>query len=285
MGEMGQAIEVTGADVETAIAAGLARLGVDQDAVEIKVLDEGSRGVFGLGARETLVRLTLKPEAAPRRDPVVSTEPVAPPGPEPADHAAEEADAAPSEDAIPMARHPRDDVEVARGVLVELLELLDMDGAHVDVRQAEPAADEADDTPSDDAIPMALAIPMARHPKEPPLVLNVHGPDADALIGRRGETLAALQHITRLIVGRELAGRMHLVVDVDGFKARREKSLRRLAQRVAQQAVKTDRTVVLEPMPPYERRIIHLALRDHPHVTTQSVGEGDRRKVTIIPQY
>jgi len=274
MGEMGQAIEVTGADVETAIAAGLARLGVDQDAVEIEVLDEGSRGVFGLGARETLVRLTLKPEAAPRRDPVVSTEPVAPPGPEPADHAAEEADAAPSEDAIPMARHPRDDVEVARGVLVELLELLDMDGAHVDVRQAEPAADEADDAPSE-----------WRHPKEPPLVLNVHGPDADALIGRRGETLAALQHITRLIVGRELAGRMHLVVDVDGFKARREKSLRRLAQRVAQQAVKTDRTVVLEPMPPYERRIIHLALRDHPHVTTQSVGEGDRRKVTIIPQY
>jgi spoIIIJ-associated protein len=247
MGEMGQAIEVTGADVETAIAAGLARLGVDQDAVEIEVLDEGSRGVFGLGARETRVRLTPKPEAEPRRDPVVSTEPVAPPVPEPADHAVEE----------------RDDVEVARGVLVELLELLDMDDAHVDVRQAEPAADE----------------------KEPPLVLNVHGPDADALIGRRGETLAALQHIARLIVGRELAGRVHLVVDVDGFKARREKSLRRLAQRVAQQAVKTDRTVVLEPMPPYERRIIHLALRDHPHVTTQSVGEGDRRKVTIIPQY
>jgi spoIIIJ-associated protein len=247
MGEMGQAIEVTGADVEAAIAAGLARLGVDQDAVEIEVLDEGSRGVFGLGARETRVRLTPKPEAAPHRDPVVSTEPVAPPVPEPADHTAEE----------------RDDIEVARGVLVELLELLDMEDAHVDVRQAEPAADE----------------------KEPPLVLNVHGPDADALIGRRGNTLAALQHITRLIAGRELAGRVHLVVDVDGFKARREKSLRRLAQRVAQQAVKTDRTVVLEPMPPYERRIIHLALRDHPHVTTQSVGEGDRRKVTIIPQY
>lgn len=249
MGEMGQAIEVTGADVEAAIAAGLARLGVDQDAVEIEVLDEGSRGVFGLGARETRVRLTPKPEAEPRRAPVVSTEPVAPPVPEPVDRTVEK----------------RDDVEVARGVLVELLELLDMDDAHVDVRQAEPAADEDE--------------------KEPPLVLNVHGPDADELVGRRGKTLAALQHITRLIVGRELAGRVHLVVDVDGFKARREKSLRRLAQRVAQQAMKTDRTVVLEPMPPYERRIIHLALRDHPHVTTQSVGEGDRRKVTIIPQY
>jgi spoIIIJ-associated protein len=104
------------------------------------------------------------------------------------------------------------------------------------------------------------------------------------LIGRRGKTLAALQRITRLIVGRELESRARLVVDVGGFKARREKSLRRLAHQVAEQAVRTGRTVVLEPMPPNERRAIHLALRDHPHVTTQSVGEGDRRKVTVIPQ-
>jgi spoIIIJ-associated protein len=113
----------------------------------------------------------------------------------------------------------------------------------------------------------------------------VRGAGTDALIGRRGSTLDALQLITRLIVGREMMGRVHLVVDVGGFKAHREESLRRLAQRLAEQAVRTNRTVVLEPMPPYERRYVHLALRDHPHVTTQSVGEGDRRKVTIIPQH
>jgi len=77
---------------------------------------------------------------------------------------------------------------------------------------------------------------------------------------------------------------VNLVVDVDGFKARREQALQRLAQRLAEQALRTGRTVVLEPMPPHERRYIHLALRDHPQVTTQSIGEGDLRKVTIIPQ-
>jgi spoIIIJ-associated protein len=143
------------------------------------------------------------------------------------------------------------------------LALMGVKGARVEARRAEPAAGE----------------------QEPPLILDVYGQDTDVLIGRRGSTLAALQHITRLIVGREVSGRVHLVVDVDGFKARREKSLRRMSQRLAEQAVRTNRTVVLEPMPPHERRYVHLALRDHPHVTTQSVGEGDRRKVTIVPRH
>jgi spoIIIJ-associated protein len=127
----------------------------------------------------------------------------------------------------------------------------------------------------------AEAVPGER---ETPLVLDVHGPDVSVLIGRRGETLAALQHIARLIVGQEMASRTNLVVDVDGYKARREESLRSLAERLAEQAVRTNRRVVLEPMPPHERRIVHLTLRNHPKVTTVSIGEGDRRKVTIIPR-
>ncbi len=247
MSEMEQAIEATGADVEAATATGLARLGVDRDMVEIEVLDDGSRGVFGLGAREARVRMTPKPKIRPRPAPAVPTGPIALPAAEPVEPTVAE----------------KDEAEVAQGVLLELLALLGMERAQVDVQRAEPTADE----------------------KEPPLMLDVHGPDTDVLIGRRGNTLAALQHITRLIVGREVAGRVRLVVDVDGFKVRREKSLRRLAQRMAEQAIRTNRTVVMEPMPPYERRIIHLALRDHSHVTTQSIGEGDQRKVTIIPQH
>ena len=96
--------------------------------------------------------------------------------------------------------------------------------------------------------------------------------------------MAALQHITRLVVGREIESRVHLVVDVAGFKARRQKSLGRLARRMAEQAMRTRRTVTLEPMPPHERRIIHLTLRGHSDVTTESIGEKDRRKVTIIPR-
>ncbi|MFQ6101446.1 MAG: RNA-binding cell elongation regulator Jag/EloR [Anaerolineae bacterium] len=248
MAETERAIEATGADVEAAIAAGLARLEVDRDGVEIEVLDEGSRGVLGLGAREARVRLTPKLATMPRPAPAVPLEPVAPPATEPS---------------VVESAVQRNEATIAQGVLLELLALMGMEKVRVDVRRAEPTADE----------------------KEPPLVLNVYGPDVNALIGYRGKTLAALQHITRLVVGRELAGRVHLVVDVGGFKARREKSLRRLAKQMAEQAVHTDRTVVLEPMPPHERRIIHLALRDHPHVTTQSIGEGDRRKVTIIPRH
>lgn len=73
------------------------------------------------------------------------------------------------------------------------------------------------------------------------------------------------------------------MVDVEGYRARRERQLRRLARRMAQQAVERGRTMVLEPMPAHERRIIHLELRDHEQVRTESVGEGERRKVTIIP--
>ena len=120
--------------------------------------------------------------------------------------------------------------------------------------------------------------------ESPPLVLNVMGDDLTLLIGRRGETLAALQSVTRAIVARQAGDQINVVVDVEGYKARREQQLRRLAQKMAEQAVTRGRTVVLEPMPPNERRLIHLALRDHPDVRTESVGEGERRKVTIVPK-
>ncbi len=74
-----------------------------------------------------------------------------------------------------------------------------------------------------------------------------------------------------------------MVIDVEGYRARREQQLRRLARRMADQAIELGRTMVLEPMPPNERRIIHIELRDHPSVATESIGEGARRKVTIIP--
>jgi spoIIIJ-associated protein len=156
----------------------------------------------------------------------------------------------------------KDEAETGQSALLELLTLMGIGDVQIEVRKAEVAPGE----------------------KESPLVLNVRGLDTDVLIGRRGETLAALQHITRLIVGQETASRTNLVVDVDGFKVRRQQALERLAQRLAEQAIRTNRRVVLEPMPPNERRIIHLTLRDHPSVTTESIGQGDRRKVTIVPR-
>src|SRR5258706_13463890 len=118
----------------------------------------------------------------------------------------------------------------------------------------------------------------------PVIVLDMQGEDLDPLIGRRGETLAALQYIARLILAKQFARNVDLVVDVQGHKQRREDQLRRMARRMAEQAAQRQRVMTLEPMPANERRIIHLELREHPDVTTESVGDGDRRKVTIIPK-
>ncbi|MCS7178662.1 MAG: RNA-binding cell elongation regulator Jag/EloR [Anaerolineae bacterium] len=225
-----------GETVEAAIAAGLTALRLPREAVEIEVLDEGSRGILGIGARMARVRLT----------PLVPAGAMGAPTPTPT--------------LIPEAPESSA-AEVARTILTDLLQRLGF-SAEIRVRSAEPATDE----------------------EEAPLVLDVQTPGADTLIGPRGETLAALQHILRLLVNRRMGRMVNLVVDVQGYKGRREQNLRRLAERMASQAVRSGRTVYLEPMPPYERRIIHLALRDHPDVTTQSVGEGSRRRVTIIPR-
>jgi spoIIIJ-associated protein len=274
MVEIERVIEAAGDDIEAAIAEGLTRLGVERDAVEVEVLDDGSRGLFGIGAREARVRLTVKPQAVSPSEPIfpdpgpsMAEAPGLSPAEGPALSPVEEAALSMAPGLVPGALEEseaeKNTAQMAKTVLLELLALMGMDHAQVVTRWAKPAGDE----------------------KDPPLILDVSGPGTDVLIGRRGKTIAALQHIARLVVGREVEGRVHLVVDVDGFKARREKSLRRLARRMAEQAVSTERTVVLEPMPPHERRIIHLVLRDNPNVTTESVGDRDRRKVTIIPRH
>ena len=116
------------------------------------------------------------------------------------------------------------------------------------------------------------------------LVLSVVGEDLGLLIGRRGETLTSLQFVLNLILAKRLKKWARVVVDVEGYRARREETLSGLAQRVASRVHQTGQPVALEAMPAGERRIIHLALADHPHVSTGSVGEGDHRKVVISPK-
>jgi len=118
-----------------------------------------------------------------------------------------------------------------------------------------------------------------------PFVLDIQGDeDLGALIGRRGETLAALQYLTRLIVGHKTKVWSDFAVDVQQYKVRRGQALQNLAARMAERVEESGRAVALEAMPAAERRIIHLALRDHPKVTTQSIGEGENRKVMILPK-
>lgn len=242
-------IESVGVDVESAIAKGVQELGVSRDQVMVEVLEEPSRRLLGLGAKPARVRLTVIR------------------APETPNRVAEQADALPFEDedeldAVPPASE-QEMAEAAQKGEAVLHKLLRAMGIRATI----------------------TAQPAQKHSGEPQhWTLDVRGPDLSELIGRRGETLAALQYITRLIVSRQLGRRAHLVVDVDGYKARREEMLRRLALRMAEQAIQRGRTVSMEPMPPHERRIVHLTLKNNPDVSTESVGEGDNRKVTIVPR-
>jgi len=116
------------------------------------------------------------------------------------------------------------------------------------------------------------------------ITLDVTGDDLGILIGRRGQTLAALQHMVRLIVAHQVKARVPVVIDVEGYKQRRYSALQALALRVVEQVKDRKKSFALEPMPAYERRIIHLALADDPDVTTESTGVGEVRKVVIMPK-
>jgi len=117
---------------------------------------------------------------------------------------------------------------------------------------------------------------------EIPIALNIEGDDLGILIGRRGQTLASLEHIVKLMVAGRLKAWLPLTVDVAQYKKRRRDSLQRLALHLAEQVKSRHRAVTLEPMLADERRIIHLTLADHPNVTTHSIGEGENRKVVIL---
>jgi spoIIIJ-associated protein len=119
---------------------------------------------------------------------------------------------------------------------------------------------------------------------ELPLALNIEGDDLGILIGRRGQTLVALEYVTKLIVVQRLKAWVPLTIDVGGYRKHRRDSLQKLALYLAEQVKSRRRAMPMEPMPADERRIIHLALADHPDVTTQSIGEGENRKVVILPR-
>ena len=121
--------------------------------------------------------------------------------------------------------------------------------------------------------------------EDPPTIfIDVLGHDLGMLIGRRGDHLSQLQYLVNLIANRRLDNWTRVVIDVEGYRSRREESLVGLAERVARQVMRSRRPIVLEPMPPNERRIVHLTLRSNPDVTTESSGEGSMRRVTVQPR-
>lgn len=282
--------EFSGKSVDEAIAEGLARLGLRQDQAKIEILNRGSRGIFGLGSEPARVRIAPKATGAPAQpaqQPPPKSQPAAP-APQPAAEqpvAPAPAKATPRPETPPAPRPParpttrdnedEDEVPLVRGEAVPMTEdelqtlAADLLGQTVRRMGFNATVDATWHDADDDN-------------DERYLILNIHGQDVSPLIGRRGETLASLQYLVRLMINQRVKQWMNIIVDVDQYKERRVNQLNQLALRMAEQVTQTGRAVSLEPMPPNERRVVHLALRDHPTVYTQSSGDGERRKVHIV---
>ncbi len=162
----------------------------------------------------------------------------------------------------PIAKENRDITEVAKSALEMLISKLGVEASVVP--QVKPVAEEEEGASY--------------------INLDIKGDDLGILIGRRGQTLACLQYLVRLIVGHQTQSWVPIVIDVEGYKQRRNEALRALAWRLAEQVKARKVPFTLEPMLAYERRIIHLALADHADVTTESIGEGEARRVVIRPK-
>jgi spoIIIJ-associated protein len=248
-------LEIIAPSIEEAVAKGLSQLGLSRDAVDVEVLDTGSKGLFGLGSRQARIRLTIRPQnetsAQPQEKPraLIETSPV------------EEVFSAPVKAVEPTAVKGTDDnaLQVAEQVVMELLEKMRVN-----------------------ATVTAQYIQPEESGEQSVILVDIQGNDLSILIGRRSETLNALQYISSLIIGKELGRWTPMMIDVQGYRVRREHALRQLAQRMAEQAIHTGRKQVLEPMPPAERRVIHIELRNPPQVATESLGEEPNRKVTIF---
>ena len=304
-------IEASGKSVEDAILQGLARLKKRRDEVDVVVLQEPSRGTFGIGNKEARVRVSVRPASLGA---VITPEMAdALLGPDETEDELLEGDEEDEEledeeiegeddvyDDEEFEEGEGEEFEEEEGELVEPFSagapaaaiagmLSDMD----DISVAEGEMQEVE-TPSNEDVQITVdvlqhilqymnirAVVQVRSTN--PLSLNIQGINENLglLIGRRGETLSALQLLVSLIVGHRTKHRMRISIDAENYRERREENLRSLALRVAQQVRNYRRSIALEAMPPHERRIVHIALADSKDISTESIGEGDQRRVVI----
>ncbi|MCL4267358.1 MAG: Jag N-terminal domain-containing protein [Anaerolineae bacterium] len=265
---MSREIEVRGQTVDEAVEAGLAKLGLNRSDVIVDVIDEGSRGILGLGAREAVVRLLpmtpavseKKPEPPPVKPTPAPPRVIAPPPPPKPPVQVET-----QKTAVPPPTITSEELEQERDTAVTILQTI-LGHMQIDA-EINTAVTEPDDVTG-----------------RPINLIEITGADLGILIGPRGDTLASLQYIARLIASHQLKGKADFVIDVEGYRERRKQALARLAERMASKVIKQQRPVSLEPMPANERRVIHMTLRDHVAVYTQSTGEGSQRRVRIHPK-
>lgn len=314
-------LEYIAVTAEEAINKGLQNLNVTREEVDIEILDNGKKGIFGLGARQARVRLTIKAdslrasiqkeeaqaqtltqeipqqeekEAAPAEKPTVHEEKPAAREEKPAAPRRENKPAEPKKS--PRKQEPKQapaPVKEEKQAKVEIniekpAELEDGEGDPVvNEETMQITANVVRDLLEKMRVKATIQSKISEAADEVDsrvIMIDIQGDDLSFLIGRHSEVLHSLQYITSLIVGREVGHWVPLIIDVQGYRERRERQLRQMAARMADQVVKTGRRISLEPMSATERRIIHLALRDNNQITTESIGEEPNRKVVIYPK-
>ena len=315
------AYESTGKTVEEAVSEGLKKLGLSIGEVQVDILEEGSKGLFGLfGSKTARVRLTVKEEErretvfadslssydAERRAPKKAEKPAEPAKAVP--QAPREVPEAPKAERAPKPDKPQrparlkvDGVEQApkaeRGPKPEriekparapkaekpLLSRMPSEPA-VPAEQRDPQSDEGKVQAFLQELTRLMGLEISVHvhtDEEGNIRVSMQGDTLGILIGRRGETLDALQYLTSLHINRGRQEYTRVTLDSEGYRAKREDALVRLANRMANRAQRTGRKVSLEPMNPYERRILHSALQGHEGISTHSEGEEPNRHVVI----
>lgn len=278
-------IDVTGKTEEEAIRKGLEQLGMDRDDVSVEILERAKSGFLGIGSNPARVRLTYGPEEAPVAEPAPVVKPVVQkpaaekeqkPAKPTAPKAAEKPARPEKTERAPRPERAEKPQRTERPEKKEIpaidLPLCEDDNARRIVDFVSGLLEHMDS---------AAQVKVYEMEKGRYKVI-LEGDKLGQLIGRRGETLDALQYLTSLQVNKGREGYIRVTLDTENYRAKREDSLRRLAQRMANRAVKTGRKVVLEPMNPYERRVLHTALQNHPAVTTHSEGEEPNRRVVIM---
>ena len=273
-------IETTGRSEEDAIAAALFQLGLDRDDVSVEVIERAKSGFLGFGGNPAKVRVSYE---VPNEESAAPAAPVAeePAAPAPASAPVEEAPAP-----APEQKEEAPVQEEEKNIL--------QPGDEVMIGQEEPQEEGPVPAPQDDPKAMKIrefltGLMEHLHVQAQPEIyvtpngykVILQGRGLGAIIGRRGETLDAIQQLTNYSVNRGQSKRVRIHIDAEGYRAKREESLQRLAVKVAGKVVRYRKNMTLEPMNAYERHVIHAALQDYPGVTTYSTGVEPNRRTVV----
>jgi spoIIIJ-associated protein len=305
-----ESIEASGKSVDDAILQALAGLKKRRDEVDVTVLQEPSRGAFGIGSKEARVRVTVRPGSTAAIITPQMADAILGPDEEEyleeeesgefanEEFSGDEVEVFEEGDEFDAEEYEEDELDEEVSIPTftpaesgryssELLsELGDVSAVEGEMQEVE--------TPSNEDVDITVDVlqhilqymnirALVQVRSINPLTLNIQGINENLglLIGRRGETLSALQLLVSLIVGHRTKHRMRIIIDAENYRERREENLRSLALRVAQQVRNYRRSIALEAMPPHERRIVHIALAGSKDISTESIGEGDARRVVI----